>query len=58
MDRLGLKVLVIVITDPFGGQEKLIVVDKQEYKESIKTMNAEIQDFLDDNNKFLKGGKA
>ena len=54
MEILGIKVLELNITDPFGEKIRLMILDREEYDWSVKEFQDEVQDFLIDNNKFKR----
>lgn len=52
MEILGIKVLEITITDPFGNRDKFKILDENEYLTQMVRMQCEIDDFLKDELKF------
>jgi len=52
MEILGIKVLQLIITDPFGNRNKLTIFNEDEYLKQIIKMDCEIEDLLRDELKF------
>lgn len=46
MERLGIKVLELVITDPMGGQETIMIIPREEYAKAVQDLIAETENFL------------
>ena len=52
MEILGIKVLQLIITDPFGNRNKLTIFNEDEYLRQVIKMDCEIEDLLKDELKF------
>ena len=52
MEILGINVLQLIITDPFGNRNKLTIFNEDEYLKQIIKMDCEIEDLLRDELKF------
>jgi len=52
MEILGINVLQLIITDPFGNRNKLTIFNEDEYLRQVIKMDCEIEDLLKDELKF------